>query len=108
MKTHVWNARRRSIMSLSAPAQWEMAQPYALNASDSILLRRTKMIHRHVLIKHLRHSSITKAQAYAMYGIWNTGGEIHKLRQRGYNIETKMIPRIDGSPYACYSLKPDA
>ena len=57
------------------------------------------------LLKHLKHQAITKLQALRMYGILNTGGEIHKLRRKGFNIVTTMIHRSEGSPFASYRLE---
>ena len=58
-----------------------------------------------ILLKHLKGKAITKLQALKMYGIWNTGNEILKLRRRGFNIITTMVPRSEGSPFASYSMK---
>lgn len=57
------------------------------------------------LLKHLKHTAITKLQALRMYGILNTGNEIFKLRQKGHKIITHMIPRAEGSPFASYRLE---
>jgi len=58
---------------------------------------------KHTILKHLKTSSITKVQALRLYGIWNTGDCIMKLR-RDYEIRTEMISRVDKAPYAKYSL----
>ena len=58
-----------------------------------------------MLLKHLKHTAITKLQALRMYGILNTGNEIFKLRCKGFNIVTTMIPRAEGHPFAEYRLE---
>lgn len=63
------------------------------------------MTQQQVLLNHLKHTAITKLQALRMYGIWNTGNEIFKLRLKGYKIITTMIPRSEGHPFAQYSME---
>ena len=63
------------------------------------------MTQSQTLLKHLRHTTITKLQALRMYGIWNVGDCILKLRRKGNNIITTMIARDDGHPYASYRLE---
>ncbi len=57
------------------------------------------------ILNHLKTKPITKIQALKLYGIWNSGNEIMKLRSKGHNITTLMIPREHGSAYAQYSLE---
>ena len=63
------------------------------------------MSQQDILLKHLKHTAITKLQALRMYGILNTGDCILRLRQKGYKILTTMIPRSEGAPFAEYSLE---
>lgn len=48
--------------------------------------------------------SITKLEALQMFGCWNSGDCIFKLRNKGYNIITTMI-KANGKTFASYKLK---
>ena len=56
------------------------------------------------LLKHFQSGrSITKLEALNLYGIWNSGDTVFKLRNKGHNIKTTMIK--DGNKhYAKYYL----
>ena len=44
-----------------------------------------------------KKGSITKAEAYRMLGIWNSGARVFDLRQQGYDIETVMVERYNSA-----------
>lgn len=49
-----------------------------------------------LILAHLkRGKSITKKQALALFGSWNTGARILELRQSGHDIITTMIERTN-------------
>ena len=57
-----------------------------------------------ILLNHLKKAPITKLEALKLYGIWNSGDTILKLRNAGHNIVTEM--KKDGKKrYAIYTLK---
>lgn len=51
----------------------------------------------------LSGKAITKQEALFMFGCWNTGDVIHKLRREGHSIETEMILE-KGKTFAQYKL----
>jgi hypothetical protein len=58
------------------------------------------------ILKHLESGkSLTQMQALNLFDSFRLSGIIHRLRRRGYLINTKMI-RVDSGKYiAEYSLK---
>jgi len=50
------------------------------------------MTNETILLKHFQSGkSITKLEALKLYGIWNSGDTVYKLRRKGHNIKTTMI-----------------
>ena len=57
------------------------------------------------LLKHFQSGrSITKLEALNLYGIWNSGDTVFKLRNKGHNIKTTMIDTPTGKRIAKYYL----
>ena len=52
----------------------------------------------------LSGKSLTKLQSLMLFGIWNTGDVIYKLRNEGYIIDTEMVSE-NGKTFAKYQLK---
>lgn len=47
---------------------------------------------------------ITGHDALLKIGLYRLSGEIHELRNEGYDIKTEMMEREDGTRYARYYL----
>ncbi len=59
--------------------------------------------------KHLMSGkTITPVEAMHQYGTIRLGAYVHRLRQEGMPIRTKMVRSLNGRPYAEYSLLPKA
>lgn len=52
----------------------------------------------------LSGESLTKLQSLMLFGIWNTGDVIYKLRNEGHIIDTEMVSE-NGKTFAKYQLK---
>lgn len=58
------------------------------------------------LLAYLQRSKrgITGHDALLKIGLYRLSGEIHELRNEGYDIKTEMMEREDGTRYARYYL----
>ena len=50
------------------------------------------------------HGRITPLEAQSNYGIWRLAAVIHKLKQRGLAIHSRLKTAPSGNRYAVYSL----
>lgn len=62
--------------------------------ADRVLEKKIQSQKKRLLNFLKKKGSITKAEAYRMLGIWNTGGRIHELRREGHKIDTEMVERF--------------
>lgn len=62
--------------------------------------KKAKLLH--YIQTHKR--GITGHDALLKLGLYRLSGEIHQLRQEGYDIKTDMMEREDGTRYARYYI----
>ena len=60
------------------------------------------MTNQDLILQHLKKHSITKLMAAKYFNCFNLGDVGFKLRNKGFNIETQMIPRDKRQSYAVY------
>lgn len=62
------------------------------------------MTHVEQIAAHLkRHRTITSVQAWSRYGVTRLADCIHKLRRRGVQVDTELVPHKT-TRYARYRL----
>jgi hypothetical protein len=58
-----------------------------------------------VLIHLKKNRSITGLEALGLYGCYRLSDCIFKLRGKGHKIDTELVEREAGKPYARYRLR---
>lgn len=64
-----------------------------------------KMTQSDFILNHLRnHGPITSLEALRKYGCFRLASVIERLRKRGYDITTDLVPNKNKNRFAKYSL----
>jgi hypothetical protein len=64
------------------------------------MINKEKAVQQHLL----EGGSLTKLESLTLFGLYNLGGLVYKMRRAGYNVVTHMVPHSTGK-HAVYSVE---